>query len=435
MALVALRDLAINMAILARPLIFSESERASNWLTVVDRSTFDSARQYVSPEESSCAPEIALRMRLSILLRTYSGDYHTDAFDVDRLAPLVRNGCERIAFWGGEEPISVLRNWIRTGAMPSSDECDTLDLGTGTVLNAAETHGHGYAEMCRTGSTCSTVPANAPILLELLALLGDSAAKTFNHYHTFFSVPRNRSSAAGIRGGSAIHRAHVREIGSSYWGVAPWYVMQGGYLEILDYRELYRHPEQVVEAFGAIPKLYCSTNSDRRFIVSLLQLNLTENGRFPDVEVIRSNEVPGLQCEMRGHVSPSLAPFNPLFIWPASKRVGVDLSVLDKQEVSQLYASLNVCVPLDDAGMVCYQAWLNNHSYLLSAVVPPKAFVRLASSKKDDHQGRVYGIWSKVRTGLKLATPYYLKHRGHTAVEGSILKHVSTLCNAWEAQQ
>jgi hypothetical protein len=404
--------------------------RTKYWRDIILQVGFDSATQYIPPEETCLNPAISLRVRLNILLRTYNHDYHTDAYDFERLASAVRDGWERISFWGDKESIDVLRDWLKKNHEPTERELYELSLGTGTILDAKEEFGEGYAEMCRTGSICSSVIATGPILWDLVRLFEDSSDNNFAHYHTFSSVPRNRISSGDIRGGAAIHRLHVREIGSSFWGVAPWYVMQGGNLEVLDYRELYRRPADVTSAVSKTRNLYCSTEAEAAYLSALLKLNLEGIAELPKIRVENSLKLPATRWYVRSPVRPELAPYNPIFIQLDPCGAFATLQEADSYAESEGHSCITVFLPLDDPSIIAYPHLLGSLGYSLTAMSPPKeASDVLSSGSNIGRRIPCYGMWSRVHSGISLAKPYYLDHRGHMPVENVIIRYLSEIYN------
>ena len=123
----------------------------------------DWASQCITPEEAACNAPLACRLRAAILQRTYQNDYHTDSADIVRLARAVGEHKERILFWGEPGLIAVARDWFARGENPDDATLNALGFGTASTLDAAEMYGPGYAELSRTGSVCSNIPASAPI--------------------------------------------------------------------------------------------------------------------------------------------------------------------------------------------------------------------------------------------------------------------------------
>lgn len=420
------------MAVLANTWESSRA-RLRHWADALAQSGFDAAGQYVSPEESRLFPELALRARLNVLLRVYNYDYHTDAFDFERLARTVAEGSERIAFWGDEDSVGALRGWAKARRVPSEAELDGLGLGTATVLDVAAEHGAGYAEMCRTGSVSTTVAANGAVLTELLSLFDESSTHYFSRHHTFLSVPRNRVTTAEVRGGAAIQRLHVREVGSCFWGVAPWHLMQGGSIEVLDYRELYRRHSEAVAAAGRAEALYFSAPEQAQFVASLLRLNFGEDFPVPPLLVGDGGRPARNRWTVRSHAGPELVPFNPAFVWPDAGGTYPTLEEADADPRVGAHACVNVVLPLEDAGMVHHQRRLDERGYRLASLIPPKREPGGAADAEQSPPSAYYGVWSKVRRGLPLARPFYLGRKGHSAREDEIIAYLSDACGRWEA--
>jgi hypothetical protein len=418
------------MSILAR-IINPFKDRLQYWQEIVAQLEFDSKTQYISPEETKQAPLVTLKARLHTLLRVYQNDYHTDAFDFERLAKGISNGRERISFWGDEHSINSLKDWMQRQYQPTDFELDELNLGTATLLDVQHEYGDGYAEMCRTANACSAVPATGPILCDLMCLLNDPP-EHFARYHTLLSFPRNRTSTIDIRGGAAIHRLHVREIESSFWGIAPWYVMQGGYLEVLDYRELYRYPCDTVRGFGEVLDLYCSSEAEAIYLSGLMTLNLGDERLVPKVHVEGARAEARISWCVQSCSSIPLIPYNPVRILPDSTGPFDTLQDAVVYGESQGGACLVVYLPLDRLELVAYQNWLRQRGYRLTGMVPPK-YISVTDTFEACTQTHTpcYGVWARPRPGMQLATPYYFKYAAHTPIENSIIRYLSDICTSW----
>ena len=417
------------MAILTHPIDF-HNNRLSHWQDIISKAKFNPTTQYISPDESCLSPELSLRARLSILLRTYDDDYHTDSFDIKRLSDQIRAGRERILFWGDDYSIGVLRSWIKHGYQPKDSEFDNLNLGTGTLLDVQDEFGEGYAEMCRTGSICKTVSAEGPILWDLINLLCESSQTHFACHHTFLSVPRNRTSTREIRGGAAIHRLHVRSIESSFWGIAPWYVMQGGYLEALDYRELYRRPIDILHAFDEVKLLYASSQVDATFLEMMMKLNLGDDIKLPPISILFNKLPTNIRWLVKGSSTPVLAPFNPIFIRPGAT---FPISTLeDAISNSEESACIAVFVPLEEISAVQFQDFLNGIGFSLTAMIPPKYLhCNQKSANSFNRRTPSYGIWVRPHSDLPVTKPYYLNQSGHIPLEDSIIRYLFEVCERW----
>ncbi|HKH47090.1 MAG TPA: hypothetical protein VKM72_20730 [Thermoanaerobaculia bacterium] len=400
-----------------------QAGRARRWRSLVEEHGFDPRRFCLAPAETRRAPRTAVRARLSTLLRTYAGDYHSDSYDVERLAAQVLSGTERILFWGEEESIAALRGWTRAGHEPTDAELDGLALGTATVLDVAHEFGEGHAEMCRTGSVCRSVPSTGPILWDVLALLGEEPGGAFAGCHTFLSVPRNRRTTPQIRGGAAIHRFHVHDLGSSFWGVAPWYVMQGGFLEVLDYRELYRSPAAAAAQWQGA-ELWLTAEPEAAFAAALLELNLCD-AEAPGLRLLRPAPPRPARWRVCAAASPALVRYQPGLVWPDAAGPFHSLHGAVRDLEARGCACVTVCLPLEDPGWATYQQRLGRAGFHLAGLLAPR---QAAGERRPCH-----GMWSRPRPGVSLAEPYYLAAARPAPGEEAVLHHLSRICRDWSA--
>ncbi|CCH71003.1 hypothetical protein BN10_740015 [Phycicoccus elongatus Lp2] len=386
---------------------------------------FDPARNAISPTETSAAAEVAIMARMSVLLRVYSDDYHTDSFDIERLAAQMRAGTESIWFWGEAEQIGRLRNALTDPPYP----LPSFDVGTVTVLSAEGEFGPGHGELCRSGSTDPGLGATAPILSRSLQYhLGE---ETYPHdrYHTLVLAARNRASTDKIRGGEALQRIHSRYVQSRFWGYVPFYVMQGGVLEQTELRESNRDPLDVVRALRDQPVWHFADDREARFAASLVELNFG----FPQpVTVDDGSETadswPGFVSTLPP--SPALVPNN-----HASLRIAAEGGASLDATVAEAIASGVCCVavrlPLSDPFTSGVQRWLRAHGFNLSAVCPPKD-TWYADPLRHDVQTPAYGIWVRPRPGLVVIPPHYAQRLGAIPAESEVLRyHREVLSPRW----
>jgi hypothetical protein len=212
------------------------AERNRRWRGAIEAVGFDASSMMVGTAEAARAPRCAVAARQMILMRTYDGDYHTDVTDLCRLSDRVRAGTERIFFWGATKEIEDLRrHFAADGGDPEAYR--HLWLGTATLIEQSDIVGAPTWELSRTGSVSREISALAP---NVHAIQEHFRAEP--ECGKIFTTPRNRTGAPGAKSGVAIQRMHQREILSTFLGFAPWYVMQRGEIELLDYREILRDP-------------------------------------------------------------------------------------------------------------------------------------------------------------------------------------------------
>jgi hypothetical protein len=385
---------------------------------------FDPERNQIGPAESRTNPEVALTARVNVLAATYRGDYHTDSFDIARLANQVRAGTEAIWFWGGEDEIRTLRRLLRSG---TPDDVPDLELGTVTVLDAQEEFGPGYGELCRSGSTDRTCGAKAPIISRTLGFLDGSEAWLRARYHTLELTSRVRRSEPGVRGGEAIHRIHCRYARSRFWGYAPFYLMQRGVLEQLEYRESNRDPDDVRKALRASNGWSFADPDEASFAAALVRLNYGFD--VPAATVPARPRASDHAVSVVMPKTPELVPANhgtvvPLGYGHATPVEPLPASAAVEQVVDSGVCCAVVWVPLEDPGGVGFQAWLSSLGFTLTAVVPPKH-----TGPASDGVGRrdrvpAFGIWSRPRPGLPIVPPYYADQATDLADEDVVLRYL-----------
>ena len=419
------RSVALNEpALIAQPLRCSQPlARETRWRRLAAAQEFDPEAQMIGAGEAAATPEAAVRLRLAILLETYAGDYATAAFDVDAIAARIGAGGERIFFWGDPEAVAAARKLLRArglrdgGAVPR--------LGTATVIDASGELGPGHAEMCRTGSTCGSVAAAVPIALDLLELFDGAGGQPLGRAHTLASVPRNRPSSATVRGGAAIHRIHVRTLGSSFWGLAPWYRMQEGVLEVLDFREIYADPAAQLEAIRAMPPALLASAEDAELVALLLRLNLDESpmpAAVLHVERPADAPAPAGRWAVLPLAEGDLAAANPVFVHPHPEGAHRSLSAALAAAEALPHCCVVARLALDHARLAG-QRDLAARGYQLGAVSPPKPGAGPRG---------MTGLWSRPDAALPLALPYYLTRRAARPVERELLGQLGRLAAAWE---
>jgi hypothetical protein len=373
---------------------------------------FDPQLNFIAPIEARTNPQTAIRARLAILLATYHDDYHTDSFDIERLSRAVEHGDEAIAFWGEPTSINRLRYWLASRSFaPSARQLAELELGTATLLNVTAEMGAGHRELCRGGSVCHTISAIGPIISSLLR--PQAIVESNEDFHTVVSVVRNRRSVPGIAGGAAVHRLHTRELQSSFWGFAPWYVMQGGVLELLDYREIYRDSDAVRTAVAATPGVHLVDYSEASFVTDLLELNLAGIAPSPPVVMSTATQARMSTWRLVDHPHGELVGYNHVTVLtvPAG---GLPLKELLSLPSTCSAACVVARIPLS-ADHIHDQVELGKHGFSLTAVSPPKLV---------ESESLFYGFWSRPRRDQKFVKPYYVDSQLLSTVEKRIVSYM-----------
>ncbi|WP_371483356.1 hypothetical protein [Kitasatospora sp. NBC_00315] len=378
---------------------------------------FDPALNTVTPQESAASAAAAVETRMRVLLNTYRGDYRTDSFAVERLAEQVREYREQIWFWGGSPEIARLRDALRDGRLPTDWH---PSLGTVTVLNAEAEFGPGHGELCRSGSTSAEFGAKAPIMWRTLGYLDGRERSLRDAFHSLVLTPRNRPSTGTVRGGEAIHRIHTHHVRSRFWGYAPWYVMQGGVLELTEFRESNRDPQDVRAALGSTDTWHFADGAEAEFAAALCRISF-------DVEIpvrvgptgaarnLRSRLTvpPSADLERDNHGTVSLDDDGPLSFDDALER-------LDRLSVCCAVAH----VPLTDPAAVHAQSLLRERGFRLTAVLPPKHTWIVRDGLRQDVATRPTGIWSRPRPDLPVVAPYYTRLSPGSRAERTVLAYL-----------
>lgn len=342
----------------------------------------------ISPEESARISRSAVATRARILSAVYSGDYHTDAFDIERLAASVCNGTERIWFWGEPRELQRVRDSV---------DMDTPVLvphvGTVSAIDASAEFGRGHLELCRSGSL-SEVRATPFSLMRVLQFLRGEldGAST---WHTLVLVPRVRRTSPAVRGGEAVNKLHRDKIRSCFLGFAPWYVMQGGYLEVLEYREVLRDRAAVLSALEDSAELFFAAELDRKYVASLLRLSFEATSL--SLRTVQSSNAFLGGFRLASSCPESLRDFNHATWLPG----GSDCqTVRDLVLQGTSYACLVVRIDLRDSTLVSLQSELNRSGFILTCFSPGKNWIGEARSE-------MWGYWARPNGRWPLAMPYY----------------------------
>lgn len=361
--------------------------------------------QFVEPVESSSAPLVAIDARLRILLKAYKDEYHADVVDVKRLAERIGEGRELIWFCGEASNVERLKRAIGDKSVVE----EGVELGTMTVISLEEEFGLGYGEACRYGSAVANSGARAVYMRCAHELMVGASPLLGDRYHTLISTTRNRVGTETIAGGEAVHKIARDYVDSRFWGYAPWYVMPGDVLELLELREVNRDPADVRTALLESSSWHFADPDEAAFATALVRLNF-------DVHIPH-------QVAQHPTAHPSTRTFwciNPpseelmrynhgaLIELSDTDRVGVSLSDgIERLEKLSVSCAV-VYVSLDDQTSLPAQEELRSQGFRLSAIIPPKkTWVRLPSGQRRNIDTAAIGIWSRPRTDLSVEPPYY----------------------------
>lgn len=383
----------------------------------------------VGVDETARRAELAVRMRMSVLLRTYQGDYHTDSFDVARLADQVRSGDELIWFWGAATEIAAFRKLMESAPV---DEVPPLALGTSTTLSVEAEYGSGYAESCRNGSMDTALGGKLPYIFATHRYISGSEDAVHRRYHTITGTSRNRAGTETIRGGEAVHRLASHYLHYRFWGYVPFYVMQGGVLEQLDLVECNRDPSDVLRALRKSPPWLFRRNVEAGFASSLVEMNF--DVRPPTIVDADPTATGGAQPRYRLLTPPSadLLRSNHVVIRPV--RPDDDSQALPLERALRQAIESGTCctavhVDLTDPRGLATQDQLAEHGFALSAVVPPKDTWFERDSVRHQVNTPPIGIWVRPRPGLPVEQPYYRHQQGASPAEAAVLEYLRTRLN------
>ncbi|MFC9965650.1 hypothetical protein ACFVH4_15585 [Nocardia ignorata] len=390
--------------------------------TLLSRS-FDAATMFIDPEESRRFPERSVQLRLSVLLRTYSGDYHTDSFALDRLVEQIRRGDEHIWFWGAPDQVSLARTELRRDREAGMPD---LALGTVTVLSAEHEFGPGHGELCRSGSMDHSVGAVAAILHRMVGYHSGADREVHERYHTLLLAARNRVTATPVRGGEAVQHIHCTHVQSRFWGIVPFYVMQGGVLECTELRESNRDPDEVGEALSAGGTWWFANQNDATFAESLTRLNFaTAIDARLDPRCAEPSDTGSLLI-----VPPTaeLVPTNHATVRAA--RAGEEGAHLwsfpdaVREAESRGCCTVAAHLPLGDPARTPDQAWLARRGYTLTAISPPKRSSQVVAGTRQETISGPTGIWCAVRRDLNTVAPHYLQRTDLDPDETAVLEQL-----------
>lgn len=380
----------------------------------------EAGSKWLDPQYLAQHAALAVRLRRNILMRCYHGDYHLDVQDEGRLIAQVASGQEQILVWGAPEDIAVVARMVRERCEVSDTDLTSLSLGTHTTLPGHSLYGLGHLELARTGSTQQHTGGVAveAICWDLARVL--ATPDTRRPFHTISCLPRNRLSAPGIPGGAAIHRLHTRSLGTSHWGLAPFYVMSGGMLELLDYREISVDRVAVLAAFAQNKPVYAADKSTAELIRDLCRLN----GFDPQIRVERIDQT---------YPDTLTAPVTAVGIGdPYGPRlVAIDSDRPEDGLCRVINPGLEACTvavcDLEDPRSALVQATLLAAGFQLTYISPPKHLRGLTTPAQ---RCPMRGGFTRIRTSVTLATPYYLRGGPMTPIEGDLARRYHRLIDS-----
>ena len=399
------------MAILGYPLR-GAADRAQRWDERLRLLPFDTEANFVGWQETRRRPALALRLRLSLLVRRFEVALSDELTDWRRLSPKVAAGRERIYFWGSDETVARVRSWFAGGHAPGDAELADLELGTTTYV--LEEHGAARVAVADHAASCTTaVPSIGVAFVTCDELFREGIGSMRTEI-------RNRRPAPGVAGGVASHILAVRELQFSYWGVVPWLIEWDAH-ETLGYFELPADPDRTRRLIAETPGISIADPDERAFADALVALNLDEDRLIPDGPA-------GESRPLRWEVSwpgPLLMPWKRAVIRPTRRRDGASLdAALAAVAATPRTACTTVEIPIEDPAFVAAQRQLVASGFQLSAIAPPV---------HTDGGGRLgfTGLWSRVTSGLPIAAPFYLESNLSSNRESEVVGHVRRLSDQW----
>ncbi len=370
----------------------------------------------IKPEQAAKLNERAVIARENILRRVYRGEYYTDSKDIPRLTVKVLEQKELIWFWGEEDQVVRLING-------QSDNFDNLSIGTVSVLDASAEFGAGVAEMCRSGST-SPVKIIPSAIDRILDFLTGRSTKKLLDFHTLCLVPRTRTGTDNIRAGKSVNFLHREVLRSRFWGIAPWYVMQGNVIECLEYREINRDIEAVKNSL-ADNVFYFSSETDANYFSSLVQLNFSGLDATVNIVGDAASSDYSPTFRLRNSLPKELIRYNHLFFdLVSSDGNKAYTDVLDLVSIlpEHIDAAVSVvAVDLTTAASLPLQYLLNKLEFNFLSIIPAK--------KNKFNDSTTSGLWVKTHPGYQVVPPHYSARTEMNKYEASIYKQVNYFLN------
>jgi hypothetical protein len=383
--------------------------------------TFERNRNFIDFAECKTAPYAAMTTRLQILNNVYRNDYFTDSTDMERIGKRIASDDELIWFWGEQDDIAHLRAALAHEHL----RFESGSIGTNTVISAEQEIGPGYAESCRSGSTPPGVGGKAAFMQRTLDFMtGDRSSVFTGRFHSIISATRNRATTPDVAGGEAIQTIGKQYVRSRFWGYAPWYVMPGGVLELLELREVNRDPDDVRSGLAASKPWQFANNEEAGYASALVAANF-------DVDVNIEVRKPGTPTKSTTSFR-LIKPVDPLL----SYNHGAMVPTLDagtgthspEAGINDLETSGVSCsvayVPLTDSSSVHLQTMLHEYGFVLGGILPPKnTWIRRAGENEQPLTTPAVGIWNRPRPGLPIVPPYYIDTDASDLDEQTILTY------------
>lgn len=205
--------------------------RAERWQSVAGNERFDPAVNLIPPKVTVLTPAATYQLRQFVLALAYQTALPTG---LDAGSAAIAEDTERVFFWGDAKAVSLTRSLL--ARRPGEAELREAAKFLGTATMAART-GQGSApawELTRTGNAAPCRHQAAPALVHMCRTYLAEHGRSSSIYMT----ARNCWASSDVTSGIAIHRINQHALRSMFLGFAPWYVLEAGHIEILDYREI-----------------------------------------------------------------------------------------------------------------------------------------------------------------------------------------------------
>jgi hypothetical protein len=369
----------------------------------------------VSFEEARVVPEASVRARADILKAVYGGDYRTDIDALSRLAESVRAGRERIFFWGEAEAIKRWRAACQHASSAAAPESEVPELGTASLLDRSTLFGAGVWELSRTGSVARRSEATVPNMIALAEHMVCQGERPGSH--AIYSTPRTRALSDQAPSGVAVHRMHVRELRSTFLGVAPWYRMQGNVVEVLDFRALFPDRSRVERLVAQAPPAFLHARSGRAFFEAMLCAGKLAAHLLDDVGGSASGETIRFGAGFGLH--PGENNLQPLFVSPVER---------DGATVHEALATLS-----DAPSCTIFRVPLVATTGLAQAALEARGFSFCAAELPYAPGSPWIGHWCRVTCRLPVMLPYYLErplpNRHDAAIAAAV--HTVAVSSGW----
>lgn len=172
--------------------------------------------EYIWPDSEIISSEQKAALQTTILIDVYDKTYPLG--DVKKAADQIKDWIQRVLFWGSSTLEIIEWKWWTLALIQDFSKWKKT------------------VEMCRAGSNFN----QGGWVMAVRRLINYFLESELNQ---IYATPRNCDSRYNIEGkeipwGRAIYKIFCRIPEMQFWGIAPWYIMPGEALELLDLRVL-----------------------------------------------------------------------------------------------------------------------------------------------------------------------------------------------------